>query len=76
MGWVPQHLEPLSHAGPITRTVGDAVWMLDVIVGPDARDRNSMPAELLALDDIDAGVDGLRVAQAPDLIGPTTASSK
>ena len=57
-GRVPQHpasvVETLSHAGPITRTVGDAVQMLEVMLGPDARDRTSMPAEPLALDEIDA----------------------
>ena len=36
-------VETLSHAGPITRTVGDAVQMLEVMLGPDARDRTSMP---------------------------------
>ena len=70
-GRVPQHpasvVETLSHAGPITRTVGDAVRMLEVMLGPDARDRTSMPAEPLALDEIEAGVDGLRVAWSPDL---------
>ncbi|CAI8045749.1 Putative amidase AF_1954, partial [Geodia barretti] len=70
-GRVPQYpasvVETLSHAGPITRTVGDAVRMLEVMAGPDARDRTSMPAEPLALDDIEAGVDGLRVAWSPDL---------
>jgi len=70
-GRIPQHpasvVETLSHAGPITRTVGDAVQMLEVMLGPDARDRTSMPAESLGLDEIDAGVDGLRVAWSPDL---------
>ena len=70
-GRVPQHpasvVETLSHAGPITRTVGDAVQMLEVMLGPDARDRTSLPAEPLALDEIEAGVDGLRVAWSPDL---------
>ena len=41
--------------------------MLEVMLGPDARDRTSMPAEPLALDEIEAGVDGLRVAWSPDL---------
>ena len=42
-GRIPQHpasvVETLSHAGPITRTVGDAVQMLEVMLGPDARIR-------------------------------------
>ena len=70
-GRVPQHpasvVETLSHAGPITRTVGDAVLMLEAMAGPDARDRTSMPAEPMALDDIETGVEGLRVAWTPDL---------
>ena len=56
-GRIPQHpasvVETLSHAGPITRTVGDAVQMLEVMLGPDARDRTSMPAEPLGLDEIE-----------------------
>jgi aspartyl-tRNA(Asn)/glutamyl-tRNA(Gln) amidotransferase subunit A len=37
-GW-----ESLEHIGPITRTVTDAALMLDVIAGPDPRDRHSLP---------------------------------
>ena len=70
-GRVPQHpasvVETLSHAGPITRTVGDAVLMLQTMAGPDARDRTSMPAEPVALDQIEGGVDGLRAAWSSDL---------
>ena len=70
-GRVPQHpasvVETLSHAGPITRTVGDAVLMLRTMAGPDARDRTSMPAEPVALDQIEGGVDGLRAAWSSDL---------
>ncbi len=35
----------LSHTGPMTRTVADAALMLDVIAGPDERDRTSLPAD-------------------------------
>ena len=70
-GRVPQHpasvVETLSHAGPITRTVGDAVLMLEAMAGPDARDRTSLPAEPVALEEIEAGVEGLRVAWTSDL---------
>ena len=31
--------------GPLTRSVSDAALMLDVMAGPDDRDRNSLPAE-------------------------------
>jgi aspartyl-tRNA(Asn)/glutamyl-tRNA(Gln) amidotransferase subunit A len=64
----PSTLETLSHTGPMARTVRDAALLLQVMAGPDARDRLSLP---------DAGVDwpaaceggvrGLRVAWSPDL---------
>jgi aspartyl-tRNA(Asn)/glutamyl-tRNA(Gln) amidotransferase subunit A len=70
-GSVPQYpasvVQTLSHAGPITRTVGDAVLMLGAMAGPDARDRASMPPEAVSLNDIEGGIDGLRVAWSPDL---------
>ena len=70
-GRVPQHpasvVETLSHAGPITRTVGDAVLMLRAMAGPDARDRTSLPAEPVALEEIEGGVKGLRAAWSSDL---------
>ncbi len=60
--------EALSHIGPITRTVRDAALMLDVLAGPDERDRNSLPADggsyLRALD---GDLRGLRVAWSPTL---------
>ena len=37
-GW-----ETLSHTGPLARTVRDAALMMDVIAGPDDRDRWSLP---------------------------------
>lgn len=37
--------QSLSHTGPMTRTVADAAFMLDVIALPDERDRFSVPAE-------------------------------
>src|SRR5262249_52921577 len=64
-GW-----ESLEHIGPMTRTVADAALMLDVIAGPDPRDRHSRPrgsetfADLAATD-----VSGLRVAWTTDFGG-------
>ena len=70
-GSVPQYpasvVQTLSHAGPITRSVGDAVLMLAAMAGPDARDRASMPPEALSLDDLEGGIKGLRVAWSSDL---------
>jgi aspartyl-tRNA(Asn)/glutamyl-tRNA(Gln) amidotransferase subunit A len=58
----------MSHAGPISRTVGDAALMLQVMAGPDDRDQVSLPA---APEDyvsrLDDGIAGLRVAFSPDL---------
>jgi aspartyl-tRNA(Asn)/glutamyl-tRNA(Gln) amidotransferase subunit A len=70
-GSVPQYppsvVQSLAHAGPITRTVGDAVLMLAAMAGPDARDPISMAPEAVRLDDIEGGIAGLRVAWSPDL---------
>jgi aspartyl-tRNA(Asn)/glutamyl-tRNA(Gln) amidotransferase subunit A len=59
----------VSVTGPMTRTVRDAALMLDVIAGPDDRDRHSLPAEAGAsyLAACDAGIAGLSVAWSPDL---------
>jgi Asp-tRNA(Asn)/Glu-tRNA(Gln) amidotransferase A subunit family amidase len=73
-GRVPQfpdwpHWDTLSHTGPITRGVRDAALMLDVISGPDDRDRWSLPADgggpFLAA--CDGDLEGLSVAWSPDL---------
>jgi aspartyl-tRNA(Asn)/glutamyl-tRNA(Gln) amidotransferase subunit A len=37
--------ESLEHIGPMTRTVSDAALMLEVIAGPDPRDRHSIPTD-------------------------------
>jgi aspartyl-tRNA(Asn)/glutamyl-tRNA(Gln) amidotransferase subunit A len=58
----------LAHSGPMTRTVGDAALMLDVITGPDARDWAALaqPRDGFAAA-LDRPVRGLRVAFSPDL---------
>jgi aspartyl-tRNA(Asn)/glutamyl-tRNA(Gln) amidotransferase subunit A len=55
--------------GPMTRTVRDAALMLDVMAGPDDRDRHSLPADGAGsyLAACDAGIAGLSVAWSPDL---------
>lgn len=61
-------VETVAHTGPMTRTVRDAALLLNVIAGPDERDRLSLPAtgdDWLA--SCDGGVRGLRVAWSPDL---------
>lgn len=58
----------LSHAGPMTRTVGDAATMLDVLSSFDPRDWSAMPSPTSSyLDGLHDGVAGLRVAFSPTL---------
>jgi Asp-tRNA(Asn)/Glu-tRNA(Gln) amidotransferase A subunit family amidase len=60
----------LSFNGPLTRTVGDAALMLQVMSGPDARDPLSLPAsaeDFCAAVQGDLSLQGLRVAWTPDL---------
>jgi aspartyl-tRNA(Asn)/glutamyl-tRNA(Gln) amidotransferase subunit A len=58
----------LAHAGPMTRTVTDAAALLDVIVGFDERDWSALPTPNRSfLNDLAAGVKGLRIAFSPNL---------
>jgi aspartyl-tRNA(Asn)/glutamyl-tRNA(Gln) amidotransferase subunit A len=58
----------LAHAGPMTRTVGDAAMMLDILARPDSRDWSALPTpDRSFLDGLDGGVDGLSIAFSPDL---------
>jgi aspartyl-tRNA(Asn)/glutamyl-tRNA(Gln) amidotransferase subunit A len=61
-------LDSLSHAGPMTRTVGDAALMLSVMAGPHKADPLSLegtpedyPGRLRE------GIEGLRIAWSPNL---------
>ncbi len=64
---LPIFLEMASH-GPITRTVADAALVMDVISGPDERDRFSLPAVGFSyLERLEEGVEGKRFAYSPDL---------
>jgi Asp-tRNA(Asn)/Glu-tRNA(Gln) amidotransferase A subunit family amidase len=69
-GRVPVYPAPLDVAvtGPMARTVRDAALLLDVLAGPDERDRFSLPDD--GIDYLAAcagGVAGWRVAWSPDL---------
>jgi aspartyl-tRNA(Asn)/glutamyl-tRNA(Gln) amidotransferase subunit A len=73
-GRVPQYptfrgWQGVSVTGPMARTVRDAAVMLDVIAGPDDRDRYSLPADEGSsyLDACHAGIAGLSVAWSSDL---------
>jgi aspartyl-tRNA(Asn)/glutamyl-tRNA(Gln) amidotransferase subunit A len=58
----------LASTGPMARTVRDAALMLDVMAGPDERDRFSLPDDGVDyLADCAGGVAGWRVAWSPDL---------
>ncbi len=58
----------LNHEGPITRTVKDAAALLDLLAGPDERDRSSLPDPGISyLAACDGDIRGWRVAWSPDL---------
>lgn len=62
-GW-----ETFSVPGPMTRTVRDAALMLDVLAGPDDRDRHSLPrAGGSYLGTCEESISGWTVAWSPDL---------
>ena len=58
--------EGIEHIGPMTRTVADSALMLQVMAGPDERDRHSLPA---------ADFDWLACAEPGDLKGCRVAYS-
>ncbi len=62
-GW-----ESIEHIGPLARSVLDAALMLEVIAGPDPRDRLSLPDEGVGWIDAALSADrlNLRVAYCPD----------
>jgi aspartyl-tRNA(Asn)/glutamyl-tRNA(Gln) amidotransferase subunit A len=58
----------LFNVTPLTRSVGDAALLLDVIARPDPRDWNALPASNVSWSaGLDDGVAGLRVAFSPAL---------
>jgi aspartyl-tRNA(Asn)/glutamyl-tRNA(Gln) amidotransferase subunit A len=60
--------ELAAAAGPMTRTVRDAALFLDVLAGPDDRDRFSLPAPTERyVESVEGGVQGWRIAWSPDL---------
>src|SRR6266511_5069891 len=63
-GW-----ETFSVTGPMTRTVRDAAATLDVMAGPDDRDRLSLPHDAGSpfLEACDAGLAGLSIGWTADL---------
>ena len=58
----------LNHEGPITRTVRDAAALMDILSGPDERDRTSLPSAGVNYLQACAGdIRGLKIAWSPDL---------
>ncbi len=66
--WPLSPMGNVAHLGPMTRTVGDAALMLNVLALPDVRDCTALPYDSrdyrVGLDD---GVAGLRIAYSEDL---------
>jgi aspartyl-tRNA(Asn)/glutamyl-tRNA(Gln) amidotransferase subunit A len=48
-------------AGPMTRTVDDAAWLMQVLAQPDARDATSLPPSIIDWHEVTQSVQGLRV---------------
>ena len=79
-GRVPSwpHITPnyvtLNCEGPMTRSVADAALMMDVLAGPDERDRTSLPArEGSYLSSIGGSMKGVKIAYT-DAISPVVES--
>lgn len=58
---------PMSHKGPMARTVEDAALSLDVMAGPHPRDPFSIPAQASYREAVDRPVDELSIAYSPDM---------
>ena len=66
--WPASPFGPVSHVGPMARTVTDVALLLDVMAEPDARDWQALPpARTSFAAGLDDGVDGMRVAFSPEL---------
>ena len=64
----PSPVAFLVHAGPMTRTVGDAALMMNAMAGPDERDLLSLPDDSTNyLEAMSGGIRDLRVAFSPTL---------
>jgi aspartyl-tRNA(Asn)/glutamyl-tRNA(Gln) amidotransferase subunit A len=60
--------ETIEHIGPMTRTVEDSALLLKVVVGPDMRDRHSLPqVDFDWLGVIKEEFKGKKIAYSPDL---------
>ena len=75
----PSPMGTLAHAGPLTRTVADAVLMLNVMSGEDTQDWYTQPSADIHLGALSGGVKGMKVAFSPRLgharVDPEVAAS-
>jgi aspartyl-tRNA(Asn)/glutamyl-tRNA(Gln) amidotransferase subunit A len=61
-------METAANVGPMTRTVRDAALLLDLLAGPDDRDRNSLPETEERFQDAPGkSIKGMRIAWSPNL---------
>ena len=66
--WPASPFGPVSHVGPMARTVADLALLLDVIAQPDARDWQQLPPATSSFGaGLEDGVEGLRIAFSPEL---------
>src|SRR5882672_3784796 len=66
--WPLSPFGTVAHVGPITRTVGDAALMLNVLALPDVRDCTALPYDSRDYRvGLEVGVAGLRIAYSEDL---------
>ncbi|HET8950602.1 MAG TPA: amidase [Solirubrobacteraceae bacterium] len=66
--WPASPFGPVSHVGPMARTVADLALLLDVIAAPDARDWQQLPPAARSFGaGLEDGVAGLRIAFSPEL---------
>ena len=64
----PSPMGTLAHTGPITRTVGDAALMMDVLGLPDNRDPHALPYHPKEYKgNLDIDIRRLRIAYSPTL---------
>ena len=63
----------IEQIGPLTRTVSDAAFMLDIISGQDANDDTTVDNEDAGyLQDIDAGIEGRKVGIVREMVSEDT----
>ncbi|PHQ70685.1 MAG: amidase [Sneathiella sp.] len=66
--WPPSAFGTVAHIGPMTRTVGEAALMLQVISGADSRDWTALPFEETDyVGSLSDTVKGKRIAYSPNL---------